>query len=532
MTNGSVDIRVELSGAVPERVELLVDGRVREMLLPPYTLSLDTQALEEGDHELFVRTTLGDQQFLSERRELKVDRTRPVLVSRHPAPGERWVPVRQVTRLEFSEAIDPATIHEGAVRLEAGSKVIAGVVEGSVDGKSLTIQPMSPLPRNVSIQVNVDSSLADLAGNLIQPEGGEWSWVVPDFLPLGSSFPTESPQDTRPKAIELLVPASGLPIMAWANPGTGAVFVRQWSGEGWVPLGSPTPISTGAAFFDARLDRGGHPVVAWVGEMLREIHVWRWTGDGWAPMGGVIDGLSSDLTTLSLRTNGKGEWFLCSSTRQEFFVWKWHEARWIQLGLFQATANWSVVAVHMELDDAGNPLILMEERESIGAPRHHHKWWSLGRWTSISSSLDYLGGWSWGVSIPGRSLVVSPGGVNVIVFKWFAGGWGQLGSIFSERFPGGSLAKAHRFAEDPSGRLVVMLGESEGAGQPDTVHFRRLTNEDWEPLESVLRPAPGVISSALLRFGITPAGRLLVGQVESLEATPTLSSIQVYISND
>ncbi|MCP3065496.1 Ig-like domain-containing protein [Myxococcus sp. K38C18041901] len=533
-TNGGVDVQAELTGASPEKVELLVDGSAVETMLPPYKLRLDTQALIEGDHELRVRTTLGGNVSLSEPSQLTVDRTPPVLMSRVPAPGDLSVPAGQVVRVEFSEALEPETVHAGSVRLEVDSKIVAGDVTLSADGRGVTISPVGRLPKDVAIQVVLDVSVTDLAGNSIQ-RGDEWRWTVPGFLPLGNALASAPPQYSTPSFPEVLAQTSGMPLVAWGDSGSGGVFIHQWTGAAWELMGgTPLRVAGRVSSFNARLDEAQHPVVGWLDDELGEVHVRRWTGSEWVSMGGVIRAPKTYCWGLSLRTNGAGRWFVSFAIREEFFVYEWDGTTWLQRGLFRPADNWGVASTAMELDEGGNPVVIWGEMNAAGDTiRYETRWWSQGEWKSAASSLGHPSGWAWGVGAPGRPLVAIHDAAEIDVWEWRSTAWRELGTAFEERFPGGARAEVRRFALDSSGALVVLLGEPEAAGQPETLHMRKLVGSEWVPLEGLLRPPPGLTPNPASRFVITPDGRTLVARIESAGQPPNEQHrIQVYISND
>ncbi|WP_141332312.1 Ig-like domain-containing protein [Myxococcus sp. AB025B] len=535
-TNGGVDLQVELTGASPEKVELLVDGIAVETLLPPYRLRLETQTLSEGGHELLVRATLAEQVSLSEPRVLMVDRTAPVLLSRVPRPGDSQVRADHAVRAEFSEALDPASVHEDSVRLEVDSKVIAGDVALSSDGRVLTISPVSRLPKDVAVEVVMDSSVSDLAGNSIQ-RGDEWRWTVPGFLPLGSALTSDPPQYSTPTFPEVLVPTSGLPFVAWGDSGSGGVFIQQWTGAAWELLGgTPLRVAGRVTYFNARLDEAQHPVVGWLDDELGEVHIRRWTGSEWVSMGDVIRAPKTYCWGLSLRTNGTGRWFVSFAIREEFFVYEWDGTTWLQRGLFRPAENWRVGSTALELDGGGNPVVIWGEMSATGNTFHYEtRWWSQGEWKSTPSSLGHPVGWVWGTGAPGRPLVAIHDAAELKVWEWRSAVWRELGAAFKERFPGGPRAEVRRFALDSSGELVVLLGEPEVDGKPETLHLRKLVGGEWVPLEGVLRPPPGLTPNLASRFGITPDGRILVARIESEGQPPNEHEqhrVQVYISND
>ncbi|MFY2556124.1 Ig-like domain-containing protein [Corallococcus terminator] len=538
VTNGSVDVRIELTGPVPELVELLVDGERVATMLPPYRTQWNTQVLAEGQHELHARATLGSRVFLSVPHQLTVDRTLPTWLTRSPSTGSRFVAVGQVAQALFSESLDPTTVHSNSVRMFAGAEAITATVSLSTDGTAVAVSPLSSLPLDVPVKVTFTDSVTDLAGNSISPGEQEWSWTVPGYLPLGAPLLTDVPTSMLPYRVELQIGKAGQPVVAWADSSRFAVFVRRWTGETWELLGPP--LKSGSA--DAapgltalRLDENDQPVVAWVEPAEHFVFVRRWNGATWEEMGAAVPS-PLNVWGLSLRTDGSGKWFLSfmagNNAGSRFLIWEWEEDHWVQLGAaLKVDTNASLTGGFMGFDGTGNPLAMWSERTSGGATTVHMRRWSSGNWVPLSHSFSTLDG-IWGSDAKGRLLCAFPQGSGVWVWGWDDTAWGKVGTPMDELFPGAPHAELGGFASDPTGALVALLREPESSGQPEALYARRLREGNWERVGGLLRLQPDQSPSTYPAFAIAPTGRFLVARGEYSEGTPNVRPIRVYISNE
>ena len=116
-TNGAVDVRVEVTNGTPDAVELFAGDELQATLTSPYTFTWDTTAKPEGTYALKVKARRGAQTFVSEAREVVVDRTPPLMLQRQPSPGAQQVSVHEPILVTFSEPIDPTAVTDSRVHL-------------------------------------------------------------------------------------------------------------------------------------------------------------------------------------------------------------------------------------------------------------------------------------------------------------------------------------------------------------------------------------------------------------------------------
>jgi RHS repeat-associated protein len=119
----------------------------------------------------------------------------PTVVSVSPLSGASGVSVNSSVVLTFNEAIDISTVNYGTVPISASgfSGVLSGTYTLDSSGKVLTFAPLSPIPSNATITVQVISGgVADLSGN----HSGSFS----------SSFVTGSGSDTTQPHVASITP--------------------------------------------------------------------------------------------------------------------------------------------------------------------------------------------------------------------------------------------------------------------------------------------------------------------------------------
>ncbi|TQF11517.1 hypothetical protein FJV41_33835 [Myxococcus llanfairpwllgwyngyllgogerychwyrndrobwllllantysiliogogogochensis] len=538
VTNGPVDVRAELSGPTPERVELLVNGRSVETLLPPYEMWWDTQALEERQHDLRVRATLGARVFLSEPQQLMVDRSPPIALSTSPGSGARFVPVGQEAQAVFSEPLDPATVHVNSIRMFADAEAVESEISLSGDGTIVTARSTSKWPVDALMKVSLGAGVTDLAGNPLRTMEQEWSWTVPGFIPLGEPLFPDSGNHTIPSDIDMRVDGLGRPVVAWHDGERNAVFVRRWTGASWELLGSGLNSGTADANpsqSSLQLDANGQPVVAWVEQMESTVHVRRWNGTGWVAMGEAIQSPLL-LWNLFLRTDGAGQWFLGGPASNvggsQVWVWKWVDDHWTQLGTaLKVNASMAISGMQMDVDAAGNPVVFWSERDSAFIDTVYVRRWSAGDWRPVPFPFQDFGTTT-GVDAAGRILIVnSLGHEDSQVWGVSGETWAEVGTPIEGRFPAaGTQVSVRGFTLDSTGVLVALLREAEAPGQPETFYVRRLRAGAWESISGLFRPLPDVPVGRPPVFGMAPSGRLFIARTEY--TAPKIQPLRVYISNE
>jgi RHS repeat-associated protein len=138
--------------------------------------------------------------------------TTPTVVSVSPPNGASAVSVSSPIVLTFNEAVDPTTVNDATVPISVSG--ISGVLAGSYAlngaGSVLTFTPLSPLPGNTTVIVQVNSGLLDLSGN-----------AGASFY---STFTTGTGTDTTAPVVTLVTPQNGS-----AGIGPNAVVVLTFS---------------------------------------------------------------------------------------------------------------------------------------------------------------------------------------------------------------------------------------------------------------------------------------------------------------
>lgn len=97
------------------------------------------------------------------------DTTAPVLVTATPAAGTAKVGILAKLTFSFDEALDPATVTEGSVRVSTiligHPTPVKGRVEYDDASHTITFTPVRPLQYGTRYAVRIGASVADLAGN-------------------------------------------------------------------------------------------------------------------------------------------------------------------------------------------------------------------------------------------------------------------------------------------------------------------------------------------------------------------------------
>ncbi|MCP3102616.1 Ig-like domain-containing protein [Myxococcus sp. K15C18031901] len=349
-TNGVLEVRLELTGDPPERVELLRDGEPFATVESPYAFRWDTRELPEGTYRLTARAVFGETPFTSEERQVVVDRTAPQVVSRSPTAGATEVWVKSPIQAVFSEPLLASTVTDDSVRLTVGDVEVARTVSLSADGRTVTVSPNAPPTAPAPGSLTLAATLTDLAGNTLVDATAPWSWtyaavkLVPVGEPLARPAGTDAAftmafttdkrgrgiiarvdrtgyehslriiqqddtgswsqlgsdmasrgSDYEPYSINLKTdPVTDLPIVAW-HEGNGSneselIYVARWNGSSWQPLGNPGITSASVFSRDPvmEIDAAGRPLVAVSNDNEQTTEVHQWSGTAWKLLGDAI----------------------------------------------------------------------------------------------------------------------------------------------------------------------------------------------------------------------------------------------------
>lgn len=544
-------LQVQLTGATPETVDLLVDGTAVSTLKDPFVLDWETQSVSEGPHVFVVRARRCGQESLSPQRQVVVDRTKPSLIAQTPQDGTQWVSVHQTVRAELSEPVVADSVNNSTVRLLAGQREISAEVSLSQDGRVLTLQSLEPLPVSEVMRVVFDPSVADAAGNSVAMPSQGWSWRVPAFLPLGGS------QTPRPRvdSFSFKVERGGTPLVARLGTETSGVQVERWNGGAWQSLGASLQGSAGdpqATECVLHLDPSDTPHVAWVQPKLDgsvEIHVRRWSGSAWTALGApVIPVLSqASVTDLRMKVESFGGVPVIAfkernASELRVTVFRFQAGEWRSRAAAGSQSFPNLTSMHLELNQWNEQIIGWSNTE-YGFPG-----WAI----FVNRSA---GGSEFGYGFPsrhaassmvamtvggdGRIVVASPvqsnGSQSVLVQEVLAGAgtWDRVGDTY-DRVPGRTDASTTALKFDAQGRLIMLLEEpeSEAASFVRSLFVQRWNTDRWEPIGGALSANPGATPVSQSQLGTDKDGRIFLAWTEADEQDATQPRLQVFRPND
>ncbi|NOK38279.1 Ig-like domain-containing protein [Corallococcus exercitus] len=542
-------LQVQLTGATPEAVDLLVDGTAVATLKEPFVLDWETQSVSEGPHAFVVRARRCGQESLSPQRQVVVDRTKPSLIAQTPQDGAQWVSVRQTVRAELSEPVMADSVNDGTVRLLAGQSEVAAEVLLSQDGRVLTLQPLEPLPVSEVMRVVFDASVTDAAGNPVAMPSQGWSWRVPAFLPLGD---THTPRP-RVDSFSFQVERGGTPLVAWLGTGTSGVQVERWNGGAWQSLGTPLQGSAGdpaAQECVLQLDAVDTPHVAWIQPKLDgsvEVQVRRWSGSIWTALGPPVTPLLSQasVTDVRMRVESGGvpviafkEW---NTSDHQVSVFRLQAGVWRSNAPTGPRSAPSLGLLFLELNQGGDQILGWSQTDFF------FPGWATAVSRQVGGSEFGYGFASRQAESPmmamtvggdGRIVVASPvqlnGSQSVLVQEQLmnTGGWERVAGPY-DRVPGRTDASATALKFDAQGRLVMLLEEpeSEASSFVQSLFVQRWNTDHWEPIGGALSANPGATPVSHSQFGTDKDGRIFLAWTEAEELDATQSRLHVYRPN-
>ncbi|WP_228564665.1 Ig-like domain-containing protein [Myxococcus sp. AB036A] len=402
-TNGVVEVRLDVTGHTPDRVELLKDGEVMAELAPPYTYTWDTAGEAEGTYRLEARAALGDVAYVSANREVVVDRTPPRVVSRVPEPGAQEVWVQSPIRAEFSEPVKQSTVTTESVHLTVGDVAVAHTVSLSEDGKTVTVVPVTQVTAPSTVTLAFSGTVTDLAGNAAVNLGEAWSWAVPEFVP----YPTHSIVPRHPytgvTAYLKLGPSGHPTVLTHRFDGqAGNLFVSRWDGDSWEQLGGGLKTSPEEfTIFSPNLQilPNGNPIIAWTENLGTEssnyIHVAQWNGETWERLGGSegIVPARPHAWDVALALTSDGRPVVATNMDPEdaeggIQVYQWTHEQWQRIGPPVYDSLYSVRTPQLALDSLDNPTIALAHPATEMQGRIVVWRWTGSEWAQLGESVN------------------------------------------------------------------------------------------------------------------------------------------------
>lgn len=546
-TNGTLRIQVEVLGPTPDRVELLVDGALVSTMETPYSWEWETGLTAEGTHALVVRAPRGEQVFLSTERTVVIDRTRPRMIAQVPAISASTVPVRTPIQATFSEPLDGSSVNGQSVQLMAETGRLEANVLLSEDGRTLTLNPASPLPVNQRIRVVLADAVVDFAGNRLESTGPEWTWSVPAYLQWGEPQFVGKLENTAFSGTSLRVGSDARPVMAWTENWT--VHAKRWTGDDWEDLGTPP-----AGAFDnevwgnaLQIDSDGRPMLAWMeyseSKNQNQLHVRRWNGTAWERMGAFM---TNSLTQGYFRWMGFSSgvrglpvvaWREENSTQAQVVFRQWTGSSWVSAAApVPVNRDMAINYMGFDLDPSGRPVLTYCENESLKPWVGHVMQWNGTAWVDLSAGLGVLP-MTRVVDDDGRVFVGGSGvgnGVRAgLIKKWDGTTWVTVGEPLAN-IAGGTDPGVDAMALDSHGALVVLASEAPSASETASRigQTRRWTGTQWESLGGVLKPSPGKQLWGLPDFALGGDDEPIVSWTEKVQSAGTFTwEIGVYHLN-
>lgn len=538
-TNGTVQVRVEVTGPTPERVELLVDGTPVGLLSASHSLNWETWSLPEGPHVLAVRATRNSQVFTSSERTVTVDRTLPRVTSQTPGNAEFLVPAGTAIHATFSEPLLASSVSTQSIQLTVNSAPFSADVSLSGDGRALTISPRTPLPVDSQVAVTIDAAVTDRAGNRVEATSRDWRWTIPAYLLVGEPLRVGVPDASLIDRASLRIGRDSRPLVAWAQQ--GAVHVKRWNGDAWEYLGGP--LKSGAtntlSVWDSALqiDAEGRPLVAWLEYFesgINQFHARRWNGTAWESLGTF---LNSSLTGGYISWMGFSSgtqqapvvaWEERNDSQRQFVIRQWDGSAWVAkaLPLPRLRLVGSAYFPGFDLDAAGQPVFTFGENDAQGAYVGHVVRWNGSTWQDISKGLE--GFPTARVFHSDGSLFVSvtalvEGKWRPLVKRWNGSAWLAVGGPVDSDFSTHGQA-LDAIVVDAQGLPMALLTEAQPhpATSSTVGQVRQWTGERWEDVSGVLRPAPGMWKKGLPSLALSADRKPVIAWLEGTD--PALSN--------
>ena len=407
ITNGIIPIEVSILGNFPERVELLFDGEPFIDLTEPYYTDLDTSTLAEKEYSLQAQALIQDKAFLSDSRTIIVDRTSPQVLSKTPENAAKNVDLADPIIVRFNEALDSQTISQSTVSLQTSEGIeLTKTLNLDSTGKILTLLLDVAPPTPSTLEMSLESTIKDLAGNSLVEQ--HWSWDIPEWVQLGGPLDTDEANIAERAYIS--TGPQGVPFVVWhesINNKTN-IFVKRWNGNNWVNVGASLNMDPTQNALNAKLVVGsdGNPIVVWhelfPSKSDLDVFVKRWNGSSWQTLGGPlgIDPLKRARNAgiaLDSHNNPVISWYEFTSpdeTTQTIYAKHWTGIAWEQLGShLDFNENQIAHGPMVAIDSKDVPYVAWYEVTTTVGPRKDDvfvKRWNGSNWEQVGSSLDVM----------------------------------------------------------------------------------------------------------------------------------------------
>ena len=329
---------------------------------------------------------------------------------------------------------------------------------------------------------------------------------------LGVDIDGESAGDQFGWAVALSADGSRMVVGATGDDevgiNAGHVRVYEWSGSGWVQLGTDLDgeaAEDGAGYSVALSSDGTRVAFGAIrndgnGANAGHVRVFDWNGVAWVQLGGDIDGeASGDQTGWSVSLSSDGSRIAVGAAANagngasagHVRVFDWNGVAWVQLG--------SDIDGEAAGDSSGRSISISSDgtRLAIGAPLNDGNGsiaghvrvfdWNGAAWVQLGGDIDgEAAGDLFGLSVslspdgsrvasgaPGNSGAGSGAG-HVRVFDWNGAAWVQLGADIDGEAAGDAFGRSISMSSDGV-RIAIGAPYNDGTG-PGAGHARAY---DW-----------------------------------------------------
>lgn len=424
---GKVEIQLQVSGGEPSEIEITVNDGPLAKLTPPFQYQWDTSQVPEGTYTLKARFAEASHIYESAPIDIQVDRTRPTVISRVPAPGAENVRWRHPITVTFSEAMQLSSLNAANVGyVSGGGTALAKSIRWSDDGKSMTVVPTAFADLPSMLSVSLPKDLADKAGNPIVLPDNKWEWNVPAWQDLGTVDDRCVNQGCEGGLRLVAGAGDALAAVSWVRNGTNSrpweaiSKVSRWTGTSWEEFGQ-LPSSDALRPSSIDMDIEGRVALAWVEWKLPErrasVRVKVWNGQKWIDYPPVNEGMAEDtlprlyldfagnpginpdqIPPLVVRVSPQGNplvvWYSEIPTSpvdvlSRLFTFEWDGSKWNSLGIVNPYPDSPIVAMDVCFDKFGQRRIAyyaFDDKSYVYSAK-----WSGASWEGELRRLENIG---------------------------------------------------------------------------------------------------------------------------------------------
>ncbi len=289
--------------------------------------------------------------------------------------------------------------------------------------------PSQPAPRPSLVSGGGAAYVAWHEPNAVANRVYVRQWSGASWTPLGTG--AVSPVAREASAPRLAVNAlTGAPSVVWQELGTGGseVQVRRWNGTAWVQdgAGSLNIDANHQATAPAIAFSGPTPYVAWqeAGMAASQIYVRRWNGTAWVQLGGSLNRDPSRAAAApSIIVIGAAPyvaWREAGSSGEQVYVARWDGVAWVGVGRSLNVDPVSIASEPTAMEVNGAPYVSWREEQEGGAQVHLARWDGVA-WVPEGPPLSADPAMSPGMPSPGAAH-----GTPYLALREVQGGAAQL----------------------------------------------------------------------------------------------------------